>query len=154
VRRGGLERHHASQQLIIEGRIATEADIAKTVTLAALIDQFDVGVALRRVDLQLLTVEAAGEIAIARGLAFDAAFDAFIVAMVQLLARPQLGKSRQGKGALLRSRPLNAHGDVAQGYRLSPFNAYRQPGGCAVTHFGGDPRLVIAEGLGSLTGLS
>ncbi|MNY08236.1 hypothetical protein D3C86_1410790 [compost metagenome] len=52
IRRAGLERHHALQQLVIERRIALETDLAQGITRTAFIDQFDIGDAGTGVDRQ------------------------------------------------------------------------------------------------------
>ncbi|MNZ87921.1 hypothetical protein D3C78_1067980 [compost metagenome] len=52
IRRAGLERHHALQQLVIERRIALETDLAQGIARTAFIDQFDIGDAGTGVDRQ------------------------------------------------------------------------------------------------------
>ncbi|MNJ66018.1 hypothetical protein D3C77_620620 [compost metagenome] len=71
------------QQVFIERRIASKADLAQAVARTTVVDQLDIGNASLGVDRQALADEAATEKPVARGLVLDQALGVFVVAMVE-----------------------------------------------------------------------
>ena len=153
IRRACLERHHALQQVFVEGRIAFETDLAQGVTRTTVIDQLDIGHAGSRVHRQCRTGKTPAEKAIARGLVLDQPLGIFIMAMVEHRTGFQRMVIGHTKGFERGGRAVDADGDVAQMHRFAGVDVQYQAWRLAALHVAVDVRLVITQGLGGLARL-